>query len=499
MLNGYAAPGVPRTAIPVLYSATRGKNAAGAAYVLASGALRVKVGKWLRVGMHIKRWLALLLLGTIFLSLGLAMGLATVYRNFSFPDRTTTIVQAGTLQFIPHPYRELLVGLTGLALAAIGIYFLGNSILSPFLTARARAARHAELVTAIERHRFGRPAPKLKVVAIGGGTGLSTLLRGLKRHPDLSITAIVSIADDGGSSGRLRSELDMPPPGDIRNCIVALADTEPLLEKLFQHRFGAEGSSLHGHSFGNLFLAAMTEMTGSFEEAVAEVSRVLAVRGQVVPTTLEKVTLCAEMSDGAFVCGESNITDAPGAIRTLQLQGHPVANPAAVSAILDADLIILGPGSLYTSVLPNLLVDGIAEAVRATAGDVVYVCNVATQRGETDGYSVADHVSALADHVGIDVVDAVMVNSNCSQAGRIKPEWGVETVRLGDPDGVPGQPEILHRDLVGPATPLRHDPDKLADALAALPGIWRRERIANRTAARLITRTIARPDRESAA
>lgn len=436
----------------------------------------MKAGKWLRVGMHVKRWLALLLLGATLLSLGLAMALATVYRNFDFPDETTTVVRAATLQFIPHPQREIAVAGLGLALVAAALYFLGNSILSPFLTERARRARHAELVTAIERHRFGVAVPQLNVVAIGGGTGLSTLLRGLKRYPELSLTAIVSIADDGGSSGRLREEFDMPPPGDIRNCIVALADAEPLLGRLFQHRFGAEGSSLHGHSFGNLFLAAMAEMTGSFEEAVAEVSRVLAVRGQVLPTTMEKVTLCAEMSDGSFVRGESNITDAPGAIGRLSLQDSAEANPAAVRAILEADLIILGPGSLFTSVLPNLLVDGIARAVRAASGKVIYVCNVATQRGETDGFSVGDHVRALTDHIGTDLLDAVMINENFSQAGRIKPEWGVETVRLAERDELPGNPALLACDLVGPATPLRHDPEKLADALAALLLPSRREK-----------------------
>lgn len=432
----------------------------------------MKAGKWLRVGMHVKRWLALLLIGVTLVSLALAMGLATVYRNYDFPSATTVIVRASTLQFIPHPYREALVGLVGFLLTLVAISSLGNSILSPFLTARAARARHAELVEAIERHRFGAPPPRLRVVAIGGGTGLSTLLRGLKRHPELAITAIVSIADDGGSSGRLRDELAMPPPGDIRNCIVALADAEPLLGRLFQHRFGAEGSSLHGHSFGNLFLAAMTEMTGSFEEAVAEVSRVLAVRGRVLPTTLEQVTLRAEMSDGSAVCGESNITHAPGAIRHLSLEGHPQAHPAAVEAILQADLVVLGPGSLFTSVLPNLLVEGIARAVRAAEGVVVYVCNVATQLGETEGFTVADHVRALADHIGDDLLDAVMVNENFSQVGRIKPEWGVQAVPLAGLDELPGRPLVLRRDLIGPTTPLRHDSDKLADALVALAAEW---------------------------
>ncbi len=427
----------------------------------------MKFSKWLRIGMHVKRWLVLLVLGVTLLSLGLAMALATAYRNVDFPDPTTTAVQAGTLQFIPHPYREILVGLLGAGLTAFALYRLSTSLLSPFLTPRG-ALRDGALIEAIERHRFGAPAPALHVVAIGGGTGLSTLLRGLKRHPGLAITAIVSIADDGGSSGRLREEFDMPPPGDIRNCIVALADAEPLLGRLFQHRFAQDGSTLKGHSFGNLFLAAMTEMTGSFEEAVTEVSRVLAVRGQVLPTTMEKVTLCAEMSDGAFVCGESAITDAPGAVRRLHLQGDPEANPAAVRAILEADLVVLGPGSLFTSVLPNLLVEGIAQAVRYAGGTRVYACNVATQRGETDGFGAADHVRALYDHAGDDLLDVVMVNDNFSQVGRIKPEWGVEAVRHDGLADLPGHAAVVHRDLVGPATPLRHDPDKLADALVAL-------------------------------
>jgi uncharacterized cofD-like protein len=432
----------------------------------------MKLSKWLRVGMHVKRWLVLLLLGITLASLGLAMGLATAYRNLDFPDPATAAVRTGTLQFIAHPYRELLLGLTGLGLTTFALYQLGNSLLSPFLALRqggGAAARMGGLAEAIEQHRFGAPAPRLRVVAIGGGTGLSTLLRGLKQHPGLALTGIVSIADDGGSSGRLREEFDMPPPGDIRNCIVALADAEPLLGRLFQYRFEQAGSTLHGHSFGNLFLAAMTGMTGSFEEAVAEVSRVLAVRGQVLPTTLEQVTLCADLSDGAFVCGESQITEAKGAVRRLHLQGRPEANPAAVRAILEADLIVLGPGSLYTSVLPNLLVEGIAQAVRFSDAARVYVCNVATQRGETDHFGAADHVRALHDHVGPELVDLILVNDNFGEADRIKPEWGVEAVRLDGLEDVAAGVEIVRRDLVGPATPLRHDPDKLAAALVALP------------------------------
>lgn len=426
----------------------------------------MKLNRWLRVGLHVKRWLALLVLGVTLLSLALAMALAWFYRNYDFPSATEPVVRYSTLQFITHPARELLLGVIGLVLTIVGLYRLGHSLLSPFL--QASEGRRG-LVETLEHHRFGAPPPRLKVVAIGGGTGLSTLLRGLKRHDELSITAIVSIADDGGSSGRLREEFAMPPPGDIRNCIVALADAEPLIGRLFQYRFEQTGSTLHGHSFGNLFLAAMTEMTGSFQEAVTEVSRVLAVRGQVLPTTLEQVTLCADLSDGSYVCGESNITKAPAAVRRLHLQQHPEPNPAAIRAILEADLVILGPGSLYTSVLPNLLVEGIAQAVRFSAATTVYVCNVATQVGETDHFGAADHVRALYEHVGHDLLDYILVNDNFGEASKIKPEWGVEEVRLEGLDTLPGDAEIVCHDLVGPTTPLRHDPDKLADALLELP------------------------------
>lgn len=422
----------------------------------------MNLGKWLRVGLHVKRWLALVVLGVTLLSLALAMALAWLYRNFAFPQPTTTIVTTTTLQFIDHPWRELLIGTVGLALAITGMYQLGHSLLSPFFGAGEERPR---LVDALERHRFGGGEPRMRVVAIGGGTGLSTLLRGLKRHDAVAITAIVSIADDGGSSGRLREEFDMPPPGDVRNCIVALADVEPLLGRLFQYRFEQSGSPLLGHSFGNLFLAAMTEMTGSFQEAVAEVSRVLAVRGEVLPATLDKVTLCAEMRDGTHVCGESNITSAPAAVARLYLQHRAEPNPEAIRAILEADVIVLGPGSLYTSVLPNLLVDGVAQAIRFSRATAFYVCNVATQPGETDRFGAADHVRVLHDHVGRDIFDVMLVNDDFTQSGKIRPEWGVESVRLTGLDELVGTFEVVYRDLVDVDKPLRHDPDKLAAAI----------------------------------
>jgi uncharacterized cofD-like protein len=273
-------------------------------------------------------------------------------------------------------------------------------------------------------------------VAIGGGHGLNTLLRGLKAHTD-NITAIVTVADDGGSSGKLRRDLGMLPPGDFRNCLAALSESEGLVSQLFQYRFG-EGTELEGHSFGNLYLTAMTAITGSFELALEESSRVLAVRGRVIPSTLAQVTLCAERTPSAEgapgrierVCGESSIGLAGSHIERVYLDPEdPPAYPAAIRAILDSDMIAIGPGSLYTSVLPNLLVPDLARAIETAQARKVYVCNVSTQKGETEGYDVPDYVEALHQHVG----------TNCSIWCGEQHPWkrgrpGVDWVRLPEPD-----------------------------------------------------------------
>ncbi len=250
------------------------------------------------------------------------------------------------------------------------------------------------------------------VVALGGGTGLSSLLRGLKRR-DLDISAIVGVADDGGSSGRLRRELGMLPPGDIRNVLVALADDESLMGRLFQYRF-ADGD-LSGHPFGNLILAALTEVTGSFDEAVREASRVLKVRGRVIPSALEHVRLWAEREDGSEACGETLIASGVGACRRVWLDPEPAANPDALAAIADADLVLLGPGSLFTSVLPHLAVTEIAEAVVASRGLRVYVCNIMTQPGETDGMDAVAHLDRVLE-MAPGAVDVVVVHSGALDA-----------------------------------------------------------------------------------
>jgi uncharacterized cofD-like protein len=249
-----------------------------------------------------------------------------------------------------------------------------------------------------------------KVVVIGGGTGLSVMLRGLK-HEWLDITAIVTVADDGGSSGRLREEMQIPPPGDVRNVIQALADAEPTLTKLLQYRFSS-GTGLAGHSLGNLLLAAITDITGDFVSGVRELSRVLAVRGRVLPAAAQAVVLSAELMDGSIVVGESQIPSANSKIKRVFLDPPEIdALPEAVEAIEQADAIIVGPGSLYTSILPNLLVPNIQRAMIASQAIKLYVSNVMTQPGETDFYSVCDHLDAIERHIDARLFTWVIVNN----------------------------------------------------------------------------------------
>jgi len=310
----------------------------------------------------------------------------------------------------------------------------------------------------------------LKVVAIGGGTGLSTLLRGLKAYTPY-ITAIVTVADDGGSSGRLRRSLGVLPPGDLRTCIAALADDEALLTQLFQYRFG-HGQELDGHCFGNLFITALAAVTGSFERAIVEAGRVLAIRGAILPSTLQNVTLVADLrSEPAMAAaaltrieGESAIPKAGWPIERVSLQPEGVrAYPEAVRAILAADLIIAGPGSLFTSILPNLLVDGIRRAVAASQACKVYVCNVATQPGETDGFDVGQHVDALQRHVGRGLFPYVLANADLqvsSEQPHLKP-----VALCHDPSSVSQAGcgyQIIAADVVDRTAPWRHDAGKLA-------------------------------------
>ncbi len=421
---------------------------------------------WLRPGMLIKRWVILAMVGIVVISLGLAMGLTWIYRNYYWQlESTSKFVQLITLQFIPHPYRELVLIVPGVAMLCFGLWKLGHAVIGPILALTSVRQPISQIVA---NHRFGPNMPDINVVAIGGGTGLSNLLRGLKQH-DIDITAIVTVADDGGSTGRIRREYDIPAPGDIRNCIVALADDESLVSQLFQYRFDRDGSDLKGHSLGNLFITALSQVTGSFEQAVLEFGKVVNIRGRVMPSTLENIDLCAELVDGTKVLGESNISGDKAPIRKVYLQPeHPAAYAPALDAIVNADLIILGPGSLYTSVIPNLLVSGVVDAIRWSRGTTVYACNVATQRGETDHFTATDHIRAVVEYLGPGNLDYAVVNSNLASAEVIKPELSVQAVlddgQMAIFDGV----KIVGGDVISDTNPLRHDPTKLSQVLVTL-------------------------------
>lgn len=319
-----------------------------------------------------------------------------------------------------------------------------------------------------------REARKPRIVVMGGGTGLSVMLRGLKEKP-LDITAIVTVADDGGSSGILRSELQMPPPGDIRNVLTALADVEPLLSDMLSYRF-TSGSGLAGHSLGNLILAAITDISGDFVTAVRELSRVFAVRGRVLPAADQAVVLHAEMEDGSMVSGESAIPQAQGKIKRIMLEPAEVeALPEAVEAIAEADAILIGPGSLYTSIIPNLLVPKLAQAILNNDTAIkMFVCNVMTQPGETDGYTVSDHLEAVYQHVGHHLFDYVIVNDGeiPSQIQDFYAEKGAKPVEV-DWDVVTGRGyKVIADTLVLFRTYLRHDADKLSHHIYQLVENW---------------------------
>ncbi|RPJ01544.1 MAG: YvcK family protein, partial [Chloroflexi bacterium] len=308
-----------------------------------------------------------------------------------------------------------------------------------------------------------------KVVAIGGGTGLPSVLRGLKAHTS-HITAIVTVADDGGSSGKLRRELGVLPPGDLRNNIMALANDEDLMAQLFQYRFANGG--LEGHNFGNLFLTALASITGSMDKALAETGRVLAIEGCVLPATLHNVTLVAEVwvqgeEQARRITGESHIPEAGGKIKRVFLQPDRVpASPDAIRAILDADLIVIGPGSLFTSILPTLLIGGIIEAIQASSAVKVYVCNVATQPGETDGFTVADHVSVLEQHIGRGVFQTVVANN--SYPSRNKGENTRYVLPSTDHDPVHQRYRFHWTELADLERPWRHDATRLGQSLLSV-------------------------------
>jgi uncharacterized cofD-like protein len=414
--------------------------------------------RWLAPGLGVKRWVGMVLLGTTLIGLGLAVLVLDVYRNA--PDTWwLPFLSAASLRALERPLRFLIFGGLGSALILAGLWGINHSLMAPYLSSGR------PVVDSLASYRRREKGPR--IVTIGGGHGLATLLRGLKVHSH-NITAVVSVADDGGSSGRLRKSMGILPPGDIRNCLAALSGDEALMAQLFQYRFPDSEEGLDGHSFGNLFITALAEITGSFEEAVAESGRVLAVHGRVLPATLHDVRLVADVIlphtyNEVRVEGESSIPESSGKVRRVWLEPNdPPAFPSVIQAILAADLIVVGPGSLYTSVLPNLLVPDIAAAISASRALKVYVCNVATQPGETDGYTCGDHVHVLEDHLGSGFFDLIAANNNCN--GQLAA--GIDWVYLEDDLGV--DHPLYKADLIDPDHPWRHDSAKLAQVLMDL-------------------------------
>ncbi len=408
--------------------------------------------KWLTPGIRVKRWFAVSLIGFFVFTVGI-MILADMPTHFwellreRFSVRNTLGVGAAV------------TGMLGIVFGLIRGFQTMYSAVQPNPT--------RTLVDMLyERSQLGAG---LKIVALGGGTGLSSLLRGLKPMSS-NLVAVVTVCDDGGSSGRLSKDLGLLPPGDIRNCLVALADDESLLSELFNHRFQGD-NDLGGHSFGNLFLAALTGVVGDFEEAVQVSSQILAIRGKVLPATTAKVTLCARMQDGKIIRGESAIPKSGGVVEEVFLD-PPGATPApqVLSSFAAADAIIFGPGSLFTSVIPNLLVEGMEESLRAVKVPKIYVCNVMTQPGETDDFGAADHLEALERHVGAGVIDTIVINVETPSP---------EMLRRYEAQGAkPVAPQIdrLNRmgvrvvgaNLLSTHDLVRHDSQKLAAALIDL-------------------------------
>ena len=413
--------------------------------------------KWFYPGIKLKRWLFVFAVGVMLISLGMALVFNYEYLGkieeeiFLFIYKTFGSYDYGAM---------LTVGTVIVIIGACIMLYSTRSIIRSVI-AVIIPDRSTKLIDLIYRERKLGRGPSITV--IGGGHGLSVLLRGIKSSTN-NVSAVVTVADDGGSSGRLREELGIIPPGDLRNCLVALADTEPLMEKLFQYRF--EGNTaLAGHSFGNLFIAAMNEVTGDMETALKESSKVLAVKGRVIPASKESVRLDAVMTDGTVVEGESQIPEAHKKIRRVQLFPKKVeAVPAAIEAIENADAIILGPGSLYTSIMPNLLVDGVAKALRTSRAIKIYICNVMTQPGETDNYTASAHAKAILDHAGKGAIDYVLVNSaplpqeflDANNAAQVEvDEDKINAMGMG----------LIKSDLISDTDAGRHDPDKLCKAV----------------------------------
>ncbi len=397
----------------------------------------LRVLKWFYPGVGLKRWISLSILGLLLVFIGATHSLNSL-RSISFFD-----------------WAYLLAGFIIIVISVWKIVELFLRILFP--------SQHKSKIADILYQR-NVLSKGVRIVVIGGGSGQSVLLHGLKEYTS-NLTAIVTVADSGGSSGRLRDTFDILPPGDIRNCLVALSDVEPLVRDLFQYRFSKDVPELGGHSFGNLFLTALTQVTGDFEKAIKAASEVLATRGRVLPSTFEKISLVAEYVDGSVVKGEAEIPKAAKPIKRVFLEPKdPAACEEALAAIREADVILLGPGSLYTSIMPNLLVRNIGKALMQASVPKVYICNVMTQKGETDNYTVYDHIRAIVDHAGRGVVTHCIVNNITIPHDALDKyaEEGAKEVKLGDVSGISELGvEVVFGNVIDISGVIRHNPHKI--------------------------------------
>ena len=411
--------------------------------------------QWLTIGLGVKRWAFLALLGLLVAIFGAALAFA--YRAVDFSLEVVAQMDALTghlLDSVGLGFACLMLGSAGVAVGLSGIYRSVSRVYSN--------ETHSDfLEVALKRRRLDTGE---RIVALGGGTGLSTMLRGLKQYSS-NITAIVTMADDGGSSGMLR-EHGLLPPGDLRNCIAALAEAEPTMTDLFQHRFEGLGE-LKGHSLGNLIVAAMYEMTGDFDAAVREVSKVLAIRGRVLPSTIEDIRLSAELKDGSSVAGQKHVNGARDILCVAITPDAPRALPGAVEAIREAEIIIIGPGSLFTSIIPNLLVPEIAEALKASRAPKIYVCNVMTQPNETLDMTAADHVRAITRHIGTGVITHVLLNSAPVPPAALEryKESGARPVEVDETELELLGVRPIHGPFLDVSNVVRHHPGKLATAI----------------------------------
>lgn len=420
--------------------------------------------KWFYPGMRIKRWLMFLPIGLLFIIIGNVLfvnwridGLLRRLGKYAFEIFGINVGNQTEL---------VIIGSVFLILGFIIIYFVMRQIL--YSVVNTITGSKSNIADIVYQRRFLVNGPR--IVVVGGGTGLSTMLRGLKQYTS-NITAIVTVTDDGGSSGRLRNEMGILPPGDIRNCLVALADTEEHMEELLQYRFEDGNEGIKGHSFGNLMLGALTNLTGDFESAIAKLSSILAIRGKVYPSSKTPIELVAEFEDGAVLTGETNIASYGKPIKKMSLSNEDAKPPQdAVDAIYKADIIILGPGSLYTSVIPNLLVKDIKDAIEKSRAIKVYVCNVMTQPGETNGFSASDHCYLVSSYLKDKTIKYALIN-NIKPDKSILDKYENQGQIFVEPDVINLKPlslNVILGDFMQSDNLVRHDYNKLAEKIMTI-------------------------------